>query len=416
MNEHTYSDALIKALKTGDISYLKKFGKAMDGRIAEVESQLPSKVATAKEAGVGRTSEKKSTRGQGRVYLRGTTWWISYSKRGHEFRESAHTTDEGKAKKFLNWRLKEREKPTFVGPKEERLTLDDLEAKILADYRKHNRRSACNVTHCLKRIRKCFGFDSLVDITASRIDLYQEARLSEGAARSTINREVACLRHGFKLLVQDKALSEAPVIKLLEGENIRQGFIEVSDFYSVIDNLYRTVHPSVKDVLEFLYHSGWRSKEVTKLEWQDVDVEGGMVRLRRENNKTKKVRMLPLIGELQNIIERRLTEKRMDCPFVFHRNGKPVKSFRKAWETACKAIGQPDLVPHDMRRSATRNFRKAGLSENEGMAMTGHQTNSIYRRYDIIDEEDMKQSMEKVQTFLKGQPRRSKVASIRKAG
>jgi len=331
-------------------------------------------------------------RGQGRVYLRGSTQWISYSRRGHEFRESAHTKDEKVAEKFLKQRLKEREKPTFVGPKEERLTLDDLEAKILADYRKHNRRSACNVTHCLKRVRKCFGFDSLVDITTSRIDLYQEARLSEGAARSTINREVACLRHGFKLLVQDRALSEAPVIKLLEGENIRQGFIEVGDFYSVIDNLYRTVHPSVKDVLEFLYHSGWRSKEVTKLEWQDVDVEGGMVRLRRENNKTKKVRMLPLIGELQNIIERRLIDRRMDCPLVFHRNG------------------------HDMRRSATRNFRKAGLSENEGMAMTGHQTNSIYRRYDIIDEEDMKQSMEKVQTFLKGQPRRSKVASIRKAG
>ena len=47
-------------------------------------------------------------RGQGRVYLRGTTWWISYSKRGHEFRESAHTTDEGKADKFLSRRLKER--------------------------------------------------------------------------------------------------------------------------------------------------------------------------------------------------------------------------------------------------------------------------------------------------------------------
>jgi len=410
MNEQAYTDAVIKAHETGDISQLKEFGKGMDRRTAEMERQLSPQASTAKEADAACTGKKKTTRGQGRVYLRGSTWWISYSKRGHEFRESAHTTDEGKAKKFLNWRLKEREKPTFVGPKEERLTLDDLEAKILADYRKHNRRSACNVTHCLKRVRKCFGFDSLVDITASRIDLYQEARLSEGAARSTINREVACLRHGFKLLVQDKALSEAPVIKLLEGENVRQGFTEVSDFYSVIDNLYRTVHPSVKDVLEFLYHSGWRSKEVTKLEWQDVDVEGGMVRLRR------KVRMLPLIGELQNIIERRLIDRRMDCPLVFHRNGKPVKSFRKAWETACKAIGQPDLVPHDMRRSATRNFRKAGLSENEGMAMTGHQTNSIYRRYDIIDEEDMKQSMEKVQTFLKGQPRRSKVAPIRKAG
>ena len=178
----------------------------------------------------------------------------------------------------------------------------------------------------------------------------------------------------------------------------------------------KTVHAAVRDALEFLYHSGWRTKEVLNLEWEDVDVDGGMVRLRRENNKTKKVRMLPLIGELQNIIERRLIDKRMDCPRVFHRNGTPVKSFRKAWETACEAIGQPNLVPHDMRRSATRNFRKAGLSENEGMAMTGHKTNSVYRRYDIIDEEDLKESMEKVQRFLKAQPRGPKVAPIRKAG
>ena len=126
--------------------------------------------------------------------------------------------------------------------------------------------------------------------------------------------------------------------------------------------------------------------------------------------------MLPLLGELQNIIARRLTEKRMDCPRVFHRNGKAIKSFRKAWKTACEAIGRPDLVPHDMRRSATRNFRKAGLSENEGMAMTGHLTNSIYRRYDIIDEEDMKESMGKVQDYLKAQPKGSKVTPIRKTG
>jgi len=397
MNEHTYTDAIIKALETGDISHLRESGKGMD--------KTSSKAAT-----------KKTTRGQGRIYLRGSTWWISYSKRGHEFRESAHTTDESKANKFLSRRLKEREKPTFVGPKEERLTLDDLEEKILADYRKHNRKSASNVTHCFKRVRKYFAFDSLVDITTSRIDQYQESRLAEKAARATINREMACLRHGFKLLVQDKALSEAPVIKLLEDENVRQGFINVGDFYSVIDNLFRSVHPSVKDVLEFLYHSGWRSKEVTKLEWQDVDVEGGMVRLRRENSKNKKGRVLPLLGELQNVIERRLTEKRMDCPYVFHRSGQPVKSFRKAWRTACEAIGQPSLIPHDMRRSAVRNFRKAGLSENEGLAMTGHLTNSIYRRYDIIDEEDLRESMDKVQKFLKGQPRGSKVAPIRKVG
>ncbi len=48
--------------------------------------------------------------------------------------------------------------------------------------------------------------------------------------------------------------------------------------------------------------------------------------------------------------------------------------------------------------------------------MSGHKTNSIYRRYDIIDEEDMKESMGKVQDYLKAQPKGSKVTQIRKTG
>jgi len=363
-------------------------------------------------------------RGMGRVYKRGPVCWIYYCKRGHVFRESAHTTDEDKARKFLNRRLKEREKPTFVGPKEDRLTMDDLEAKILADYREHNRRSAATVTHCLKRVKELFAFDRLVDITTPRVAQYQKMRLSEGAERSTINREMAYLRRGFKLLVEAKEISEAPVIKLLEDENVREGFINKADF----DNLVENLDPQAQDIVIFLYNSGWRSKEAMTLEWRDVDVESKMIRLRRENSKNKRSRMLPVLGELWNVIERRVKERRLDCPYVFHRNGKQIKSFRKAWESACvssglgsieKKNGFPKyvgLLIHDMRRSAVRNFRKSGLSETEGMELTGHKTNSIYRRYDIIDEDDLKESMGKVQEYLKSQPKGSKVASIRKTG
>jgi len=361
--------------------------------------------------GQGRIFKRKERRADGSL-VESPIWWISYCKRGHEFRESAQTTDEKKARKFLSRRLKEKERPTFVGPKEEKLTLDDLEAKILADYEKHNRRSATTVKHCLKGVKEFFSFDRLVDIGTERIDQYQETRLSQGAARATVNREMAYLRHGFKLLVKGKQISQVPVITLLEGENIRQGFLSKSDFDKLVEN----IDPQAQDIVIFLYNSGWRSKEAMTLEWKDVDVAAGMVRLRRENSKNKRSRALPLLGELQDVIERRLKERRLDCLFVFHRNGKQIKSFRKAWGTACEAIGQPDLVPHDMRRSAVRNFRKAGLSENEGMKMSGHVTNSIYRRYDIIDEDDLKESMGKVQDYLKEQPKGAKVAPIKKAG
>ena len=68
-----------------------------------------------------------------------------------------------------------------------------------------------------------------------------------------------------------------------------------------------------------------------------------------------------------------------------------------------------------MRRSAVRNFRKAGLSETEGMKMSGHKTNSVYKRYDIIDEEDLKVAMGKVQRYLKSQKSGRKVVSMRGA-
>ena len=59
------------------------------------------------------------------------------------------------------------------------------------------------------------------------------------------------------------------------------------------------------------------------------------------------------------------------------------------------------LVPHDLQSSAVRNFRRAGLSENEGMKLSGHETDSIYRRYDIISDDDLTESMNRVQEHMK---------------
>ena len=60
--------------------------------------------------------------------------------------------------------------------------------------------------------------------------------------------------------------------------------------------------------------------------------------------------------------------------------------FRKAYGNALKQIGITS-TPHDMRRSAIRNFTRAGVSESEGMSVSGHKTNSTYKRYNVIDEE-----------------------------
>src|SRR5262249_46334817 len=135
-----------------------------------------------------------------------------------------------------------------------------------------------------------------------------------------------------------------------------------------------------RDIIQFLYCSAWRSGEATGLMWNRFDHHDWIFRLGRKDNKGKYPRMLALEGELRDIIARRLAKRLPNCPYVFHRNGKPIRQFYKAFGNAFRKIGLM-LTPHDLRRSAIRNLVKAGVGESEAMSISGHRTNSTFKRY-----------------------------------
>ncbi len=72
-------------------------------------------------------------------------------------------------------------------------------------------------------------------------------------------------------------------------------------------------------------------------------------------------------------------------PLVFHRDGGRIKSLRGAWKAACKSAGVPGRIMDDFRRTAVRNLERDGVSRSAAMAMVGHKTEAIYRRYAIVD-------------------------------
>jgi integrase len=103
--------------------------------------------------------------------------------------------------------------------------------------------------------------------------------------------------------------------------------------------------------------------------------------------------MFPLTPRLRAVLEAQLAHTHAVelatgrvVPWLFHRDGKPIKSFRRAWATACRLAGLPGRIPHDFRRTAVRNLERAGVPRSTAMAMVGHQTEAIYRRYAIADE------------------------------
>ena len=124
------------------------------------------------------------------------------------------------------------------------------------------------------------------------------------------------------------------------------------------------------------------------------------IRLRASNSKNKKGRPLVLKGEVLDVIQRRASLRRLDCPYVFHRNGRRISSLFKAWRKACEAAGPTGRYFHDMRRSAIRNFVRSGTPEVVAMAISGHKPRSVFDRYNIVNEADIAEAMARSSRYV----------------
>jgi integrase len=215
------------------------------------------------------------------------------------------------------------------------------------------------------------------------------------------------------------------------------GFFERDQFEGVVSHLPGRLKP----VVRFAYITGWRRSEIVNLRWRQVDFAGrGSVRLETGTTKNGRGREIPMVRDLRTVLE----EQRVSAdaiqkktgqiiPWVFFytegkRVGNRVGDFRKTWGVACMKAGLPvtivykrdqrgeivllkrgpkqgqpmiekvkaDSVLHDFRRTAVRNLERSGIPRKVAMQLTGHLTESVYQRYDIVSESDLLIAAEKL--------------------
>ena len=345
----------------------------------------------------GKAARSRNLPGVGTVYRRGNVWWIKYSFRGKRVRESSKSPREGDAIRLLRKRIEECGKGRRRDPvSENRVRMADLFDALAADYRDNGRRSTATLAFRLAPLRETFGQDRALDVTGARITRYAQERIAAGKARATVNRELAALRRAFVLAVEREQLSMAPPVKLMAENNARQGFVTAPQF----DAIVAALPEYLKDVARFAWFTGWRRGEIASLQWSDVDLDGKRVTLRRERSKNGQPRTIPFVGALGEIIARRVNERTAagdGALFLFHRNGQRLGDFRKSWDTACEAGGRPGTLFHDLRRSAVRNLVSAGVDQVVAMKITGHRTVSVFQRYRIVADDDVRAALERTQ-------------------
>lgn len=335
-------------------------------------------------------------------------WWLAFWHGGRLVRESAQTESKTEAEKLLRRRMVARDAGLYAGPDARKTTLADLR-KILEDNYGANGRNTKGVSQRFAHLEAHFGTERPArEITTDRVVAYQAARLAAKAKPATVNRELAALRRAFRLAETAGRVETRPVFELLRENNTRTGFFERDAFDAVCARLPDWLQP----VVTFQYLTGWRTGETLRLQWAQVDLKAGVIRLEPGTTKNRDGRVLPFraLPELAEVIDGRRAQTKQHeralervIPWVFHRDGEPLLAkygasgaVYTAWRAACKAGGVPGRILHDFRRTAVRNLERAGVSRSVAMKITGHKTEAVYRRYAIVSKADIADGLAKV--------------------
>lgn len=332
-----------------------------------------------------------------------TVWWISYYRNGVKMRESSESDKISVAKETLKKREGAIADGVPISPSMTRVKFKELATDVVNDYKMNDRASMEETERRFRlHILPRFGERRASAISTADLVKFVTERKDEKASNAEINRELAAIKRAFSLAVKSGKVLSRPHIPMLKENNVRKGFFERAEF-----ELLRCLLPrALQGLMTFAYITGWRIKsEVLGLEWRQVDFKAGTVRLDPGTTKNDEARVFPFTAELRTVLEAQkqeaegLQKKGRICPYVFHRNGRRIRDFRRSWELACSRAGVPDRIPHDFRRSAVRNLVRAGVPERVAMQMTGHKTRSVFERYNIVSEGDLQTAARLLDAF-----------------
>ena len=298
-----------------------------------------------------------------------------------------------------------RRRPDWVRPDPVRFS--ELETILVSHVLTHylaclEARAPWAAQRCVDRLLPELGNIEAEKLLPTDLVAYKHKRAEEGGVSDkTIFNEIATLRAAFRLAWKHEAIDRLPrdwTIK--KCDRPRQGCLSPEQFVRFADEL----PGDLREVALYLYFSGWRLGAVLQLEWRDVDLENGTALLRGELSKNGDPVLLPLAGVLGDVIDRRREKTEWsdpECPFVFHREGKPIRDLYCAWRSAARRAGVDWLRPHDLRRSLATLHAEAGVPAVVTMAMAGWKTDSMYRRYVIGSKRATERGIETAEAFFR---------------
>jgi integrase len=319
----------------------------------------------------------------------GRVWWIEYYDHEKRLRRERIGPNKAAAEQRLREILNKRAEGRYIKKSQDAkhkfkelaqwyLDLEDVKAK------KSYRRDKLSV----KCISEMFGNHLLKDVTPTLIEKYRQRRLAETTRHkkttkpATVNREIACLKTIFSKAVKNDKAERNPAqgLKMLKENNVRDRILSQEEF----TRLLAKSPEHLKPFLKLGYYTAMRQGEIVNLTWGQVNLREGFIHLRPEDTKTNEGREVPLTRELVEMFK--AMPRGLPGVRVFTLQDFPRGSFLRA----CKEAGIDNFTFHDLRHTAINNWRLRGNDYFRIMAVSGHRTMEVFKRYNKVSREELR--------------------------
>ena len=374
------------------------------------------------------------------LYKVGDSWMVDFVFRGQRYRENIgpvsrtvaqETRDRRKgaaAEGRLSVNGKKWTDGRWVESESEARFQDPSFAEALDQYLEWHKANHTNLgthvsaTYAAKPLREFFGEYSLSHVSPFLVEKYKIERQKvcectrpiKGKSSSrcgrcsqrfkplkpaTIDHELTLLKHLFRLRVELNLSPANPIekIKLFKVENARDRYLSQEE----AERLLIECNPDFRVVVLTAMLTGCRSSELKSLRWSSVDTVNRTITVRRSYSKNNQTKTVPMTDDVFAAFEEMHQERdRGPEGLVFvNRYGKPWKSWRTAFENACKRAGITDFHFHDLRHCFGSWLEMTGTTGKTQMELMGHKDPKMTMRYTHLSMDHKRCAVEKLPRF-----------------
>jgi integrase len=270
------------------------------------------------------------------------------------------------------------------------------------------------VRQTLFNFNQVFGEKVVNSIKPDDLEHYQELRITQGRAPSTVDMELRIAKTMVNKaldndMIDGKTLKAFRCVKrkLKTGANARTRTLSVEEFQKLLE-----AAPShLKPILTVAYNTGMRSEEIWQLKWSFIDREREFIRLPAEVTKASKARVIPINSYVAEVLRGLPRTLRVESVFTY--KGKPYTSksaFKRSFKTGCRKAGiiygrdNPEgVIFHDLRRTVKTNMLAAGVEKVYRDLIVGHSLQGMDVHYLAPSDQDLKRAMEQFTSWMKSQ-------------